>query len=186
MTVRQNVGLPDQCIARSRVQEARRKVDEGAGIGRPLGICRPAGWWRVGWSDAACRTGAQHRLSADSCCCSTSRCSNLDAKLRLRLRDDLRVILKQTGMTALYVTHDQAEAGGARRPHRGDARRQAAADGHTGPDVTIGRPTCSSRISTGATNELAGTLVGRNGEFGVIDFGRVGEARRAAARAQSR
>src|SRR6476659_7088925 len=36
--------------------------------------------------------------------------SNLDAKLRLRLRDDLRTILKQTGMTALYVTHDQAEA----------------------------------------------------------------------------
>src|SRR5882724_7733492 len=36
--------------------------------------------------------------------------SNLDAKLRIRLRDDLRVILKQTGMTALYVTHDQAEA----------------------------------------------------------------------------
>ena len=36
--------------------------------------------------------------------------SNLDAKLRLRLRDDLRRILKPTGMTALYVTHDQAEA----------------------------------------------------------------------------
>ena len=36
--------------------------------------------------------------------------SNLDAKLRLRLRDDLRRIIKQTGVTALYVTHDQAEA----------------------------------------------------------------------------
>src|SRR5262249_57294032 len=36
--------------------------------------------------------------------------SNLDAKLRVRLRDDLRRILKQTGMTALYVTHDQSEA----------------------------------------------------------------------------
>ena len=31
---------------------------------------------------------------------------------------------------------------------------------------------------TGATNELAGTLVGRNGEFGVIDFG---EGRRGEA-----
>src|SRR6195256_3949343 len=38
--------------------------------------------------------------------------SNLDAKLRLRLRDDLRRIIKQTGVTALYVTHDQAEAVG--------------------------------------------------------------------------
>ena len=34
--------------------------------------------------------------------------SNLDAKLRIRLRDELRRILKQTGMTGLYVTHDQA------------------------------------------------------------------------------
>src|ERR1051325_10480591 len=36
--------------------------------------------------------------------------SNLDANLRLRLRDDLRAIVKRTGVTALYVTHDQAEA----------------------------------------------------------------------------
>lgn len=36
--------------------------------------------------------------------------SNLDAKLRLRLRDDLRAIIKDAGVTALYVTHDQAEA----------------------------------------------------------------------------
>ena len=36
--------------------------------------------------------------------------SNLDAKLRLRLRDELRRIIKTTGVTALYVTHDQAEA----------------------------------------------------------------------------
>ena len=36
--------------------------------------------------------------------------SNLDAKLRLRLRDDLRRIIKKLGLTALYVTHDQEEA----------------------------------------------------------------------------
>ena len=36
--------------------------------------------------------------------------SNLDAQLRLRLRDDLRRIVKAAGLTALYVTHDQAEA----------------------------------------------------------------------------
>ena len=36
--------------------------------------------------------------------------SNLDAKLRLRLRDDLRRIIKAAGVTALYVTHDQSEA----------------------------------------------------------------------------
>lgn len=36
--------------------------------------------------------------------------SNLDAKLRLRLRDDVRRIVKEAGVTALYVTHDQSEA----------------------------------------------------------------------------
>ncbi|MFO1311602.1 MAG: ABC transporter ATP-binding protein [Burkholderiales bacterium] len=36
--------------------------------------------------------------------------SNLDAKLRLQLRDDLRRIIKDAGVTALYVTHDQSEA----------------------------------------------------------------------------
>ncbi len=36
--------------------------------------------------------------------------SNLDAQLRLRLRDDLRRIIKRVGLTALYVTHDQQEA----------------------------------------------------------------------------
>jgi iron(III) transport system ATP-binding protein len=36
--------------------------------------------------------------------------SNLDAKLRLRLRDELRRIIKDARVTALYVTHDQSEA----------------------------------------------------------------------------
>lgn len=36
--------------------------------------------------------------------------SNLDAKLRTELRTEIRSIIKKIGMTALYVTHDQAEA----------------------------------------------------------------------------
>ncbi len=36
--------------------------------------------------------------------------SNLDAKLRQQLREDLRRIIKHAGVTALYVTHDQSEA----------------------------------------------------------------------------
>lgn len=36
--------------------------------------------------------------------------SNLDAKLRSRLRHELREFQQQFGVTALYVTHDQAEA----------------------------------------------------------------------------
>jgi iron(III) transport system ATP-binding protein len=36
--------------------------------------------------------------------------SNLDAKLRLEMRVEIRRICKQTGITAVYVTHDQKEA----------------------------------------------------------------------------
>jgi iron(III) transport system ATP-binding protein len=103
--------------------------------------------------------------------------SNLDAKLRLRLRDDLRVILKQTGMTALYVTHDQAEA-----VVLGD-RIGVMRDGKLlqigSPDEIYNRPADLFVANfTGATNELAGTLVERNGKFGVVDFG---DGRRAEA-----
>ncbi|MEI6388929.1 MAG: ABC transporter ATP-binding protein, partial [Spirochaetota bacterium] len=36
--------------------------------------------------------------------------SNLDAKLRVEMRDEIRAIQKQLGITAVYVTHDQEEA----------------------------------------------------------------------------
>lgn len=36
--------------------------------------------------------------------------SNLDAKLRLRMRTDVRELQKRIGITMLYVTHDQEEA----------------------------------------------------------------------------
>ena len=36
--------------------------------------------------------------------------SNLDARLRETLRDDLRSLQRELGVTAVYVTHDQAEA----------------------------------------------------------------------------
>jgi iron(III) transport system ATP-binding protein len=36
--------------------------------------------------------------------------SNLDAKLRLEMRGEIRRICKQAGLTAIYVTHDQKEA----------------------------------------------------------------------------
>jgi iron(III) transport system ATP-binding protein len=103
--------------------------------------------------------------------------SNLDAKLRIRLRDDLRRILKAAGMTALYVTHDQAEA-----VVLGD-RIGVMRDGKLlqmgTPDEIYNRPADLFVANfTGATNELVGTLVERNGTFGTVDFGdgRRGEA----------
>lgn len=36
--------------------------------------------------------------------------SNLDVQVRLQLREELRIILKESGTTAIFVTHDQEEA----------------------------------------------------------------------------
>src|SRR6185503_17018201 len=36
--------------------------------------------------------------------------SNLDARLRLEMRSELRRIQKQIGLSSIYVTHDQSEA----------------------------------------------------------------------------
>src|SRR5690606_40231172 len=36
--------------------------------------------------------------------------SNLDAKLRRRVREEIRELQQKLGITAVYVTHDQAEA----------------------------------------------------------------------------
>jgi len=97
--------------------------------------------------------------------------SNLDAKLRLRLRDDLRRILKQTGMTALYVTHDQAEA--VVLGDRIGVMREGKLLQMGTPDEIYNRPAELFVASfTGATNEIAGTLIARNGTIGVVEIGR--------------
>ena len=94
--------------------------------------------------------------------------SNLDAKLRLRLRDDLRTILKRTGMTALYVTHDQAEAvvlGDTIGVMRDGKLLQMAppSDIYNSPsDLFVAN-------FTGATNEITGRLVGDSGPFAIVE-----------------
>ena len=179
MTVRQNVVYPlkHRKIARA---EANRKVDEVLEL---VGLSEYADRPVVALSGGQMQRVALARsiVYRPQLLLLDEPLSNLDAKLRLRLRDDLRVILKQTGMTALYVTHDQAEA-----VVLGD-RIGVMRDGKLlqmgTPDEIYNRPADLFVANfTGATNELTGTLVGRNGEFGVVDFGdgRRGEAALAA------
>jgi len=94
--------------------------------------------------------------------------SNLDAKLRLRLRDDLRRIIKQTGVSALYVTHDQSEAVvlGDRIGVMRDGRLLQIAP----PDEIYNRPADLFVANfTGASNLFAGRVVERNGEFATVE-----------------
>jgi iron(III) transport system ATP-binding protein len=175
MTVRQNVVYPlkHRKIGRG---EADRKVDEALQL---VGLSEYADRPVVSLSGGQMQRVALARsiVYRPQLLLLDEPLSNLDAKLRLRLRDDLRLILKQTGITALYVTHDQAEA-----VVLGD-RIGVMRDGKLlqigTPDEIYNRPADLFVANfTGATNELAGTLVARNGTFGTVDFG---DGRRAEA-----
>lgn len=108
MTVRQNVIYPlknrgfDRATQARMVDEALDLVSLTAYADRPVTALSGGQMQRV----ALARSMVYHPrlLLLDE------PLSNLDAQLRLRLRDDLRRIVKAAGLTALYVTHDQAEA----------------------------------------------------------------------------
>jgi iron(III) transport system ATP-binding protein len=175
MTVRQNVVYPlkHRNIARG---DASRRVDEVLEL---VGLSEYAERPVVALSGGQMQRVALARsiVYRPQLLLLDEPLSNLDAKLRLRLRDDLRVILKQTGMTALYVTHDQAEA--VVLGDRIGVMRNGRLLQMGTPDEIYNRPADPFVANfTGATNELTATLVERNGEFGVVDFGdgRRGEA----------
>ena len=65
--------------------------------------------------------------------------SNLDAKLRERMRTELKTLQRRTGITFIYVTHDQAEA--MALSDRSRSARRAR--------YTNARPICSSPILWG-------------------------------------
>jgi iron(III) transport system ATP-binding protein len=168
MTVRQNVVYPLKHRKIGRA-DAGRKVDEVLAL---VGLSEYADRPVVALSGGQMQRVALARsiVYRPQLLLLDEPLSNLDAKLRLRLRDDLRVILKQTGMTALYVTHDQAEA-----VVLGD-RIGVMRDGKLlqmgTPDEIYNRPADLFVANfTGATNEITGTLIERNGSFGVADIG---------------
>jgi iron(III) transport system ATP-binding protein len=168
MTVRQNVVYPLKHRKLSRA-DAKAKVDETLAL---VGLSEYADRPVVALSGGQMQRVALARsiVYRPQLLLLDEPLSNLDAKLRLRLRDDLRVILKQTGMTALYVTHDQAEA--VVLGDRIGVMRDGKLLQMDTPDAIYNRPADLFVANfTGATNELPGTLVSRNGEFGMVDFG---------------
>ena len=99
--------------------------------------------------------------------------SNLDAKLRVRLRDELRRILKQTGMTGLYVTHDQSEA--VVLGDRIGVMREGKLLQMAPPAEIYNRPADPFVANfTGASNVLLGKVLSRSGDKATIDLGAAG------------
>jgi ABC-type Fe3+/spermidine/putrescine transport system ATPase subunit len=96
--------------------------------------------------------------------------SNLDAKLRVEMRAEIRQLQQQLKITALYVTHDQEEA---------LAISDRIAVLQSGRIEQVGEPQAIYRAPAtafvaqfmGTTNLLTGTVTGREGELARIRVG---------------
>jgi iron(III) transport system ATP-binding protein len=94
--------------------------------------------------------------------------SNLDAKLRLEMRTEIRRICKEFGLTAIYVTHDQKEA-------LSIADRMAILEGghirQTGKPADVYRHPHTKFVADfmGETNFIDGTVVSANGSEVVVE-----------------
>jgi iron(III) transport system ATP-binding protein len=88
--------------------------------------------------------------------------SNLDAKLRVEMRAEIRQLQQSLGITALYVTHDQEEA--LAISDRIAVMRAGALE-QIGPPADIyGKPaTAFVAEFMGVTNLVAGTVLGNAG-----------------------
>ncbi len=94
--------------------------------------------------------------------------SNLDAKLRLDMRTQIRDICKRAGITAIYVTHDQKEA--LSMADRIAVMRDGRVVQAGSPRELYARP--ATRFVAdflGESNFITGTVAGREGDTVVID-----------------
>ncbi|MEN9470358.1 MAG: hypothetical protein RL630_2091 [Verrucomicrobiota bacterium] len=94
--------------------------------------------------------------------------SNLDAKLRLEMRNEIRRVCKDSGLTAIYVTHDQKEA-------LSISDRMAILDGgriaQVGTPEEVYRRPLSPVVADfiGETNFISGKIRSCNGVAGIVE-----------------
>ena len=99
-------GLEERRVSK---QETRRRVEEALEMVQMSGL----GGRKINQLSG----GQQQRVALARALVVRPRClfldeplSNLDAKLRIEMRSEIRRICKEFGLTAIYVTHDQKEA----------------------------------------------------------------------------
>jgi iron(III) transport system ATP-binding protein len=166
LTVAENVafGLEERRVSRGeidrRVAEALESVHMGALAGRkPNGLSG----------------GQQQRVALARSLVIRPRCllldeplSNLDAKLRVDLRAEIRRVCKEFNLTTVYVTHDQKEA-------LSIADRMAVLDGgrvlQTGTPREIYRRPATKAVANfiGETDFISGKIIATNGAQATVE-----------------
>lgn len=108
MTVKQNIMFPleNMQVSRKQALEETKKIAELVGIGTMLER-----------KPAQLSGGQQQRVAIARALVKKPRVllldeplSNLDARLRLQMREEIKRIQRETGITTIFVTHDQEEA----------------------------------------------------------------------------
>jgi iron(III) transport system ATP-binding protein len=156
MTVAQNVafGLEERRIARKeidqRVTAALDSVKMGPYAARKINQLSGGQQQRVALARAM--------VIRPRCLLLDEPLSNLDTKLRIEMRGEIRRICKEAGLTAIYVTHDQKEALSV-----GDriAVMEAGHIRQTGAPAEVYRQPASRFIADfmGETNFIDGTAI---------------------------
>ena len=96
--------------------------------------------------------------------------SNLDAKLRERMRGEIKTLQRRTGMTFIYVTHDQAEA--LALSDRIVVFNKGVVQQVGTPRDVYERPANLFVADfMGLVNKLPGVVIGRNGDRARVRIG---------------
>ena len=98
-----------------KLREDAQGADPPAGDARPPGSWTSSTCWTASPRPCPAGSGSGWRWGGRSSAsrrrfCSTSRCRNLDAKLRVTTRAELKRLHQRLKTTTIYVTHDQEEA----------------------------------------------------------------------------
>jgi iron(III) transport system ATP-binding protein len=166
LSVEQNIafGLEERRVPRA---EIRRRVEEA------LEMVQLPGYGERSIDQMS--GGQQQRVSLARALVVKPKCllldeplSNLDAQLRVEMRREIRRIVKDNGLTAIYVTHDQEEA-------LAMADRMAILNrgriGQVGTPEQIYRAPLSAYVANfiGETNLIEGKTLETRGAFAMVE-----------------
>ena len=112
--------------------------------------------------------------------------SNLDAKLRERMRFELKRLQRELGLTTVYVTHDQSEALALSHEIAVMNEGRVVQIGTPRADLRAADATSSSPISSARTNFIGGTVETVDGRRAASCARRIGELKAHAGEGVSR